>query len=239
VDPDRVLLVACLDLTSLGDDEDDAAIVALCGRALRPVTDAPDLHVATVCVWPSWVRAARRRLGSGPVGISCATGGFPVPDAPLADRLREIEDAVHAGADEVDVPINRFLIDDPDALRGELEATRAAAGDASWKAIVETGALQPGEIRFLAGTAIEAGADFVKSSTGKGVPGATPEAAAILATAVRDAGRPAGLKLSGGIRGAGQAANYLALVRDLLGPRWPTPDTFRIGTSALLAALVA
>ena len=239
MDPDRALLVACLDLTSLRDDEDEAAIDALCGRALRPVPDAPELHVATVCVWPRWVRAAGGRLGSGAVGVSCATGGFPVPDAPLADRLREIEEALHAGADEVDVPINRFLIDEPDALRGELDATRAAAGDAPWKAIIETGAVQPGEVRFLAGAAIEAGADFVKSSTGKDVPGVTPEAAAILATAVHDAGRPVGLKLSGGIRGVGQATNYLALVRDLVGPRWPTPDTFRIGASALLAALVA
>ena len=239
MNPDRALLIACLDLTSLGDDEDDAAIGALCGRALRPAPETPELHVATVCVWPRWVRTARGRLGGGPVGVACATGGFPVPDAPLAERLQEIEDALHAGADEVDVPINRFLIDEPDALRGELDATRAAAGDARWKAIVETGALEPAEIRFLADAAIDAGADFVKSSTGKDVPGVTPEAAAILAAAVRDAGRPVGLKLSGGIRGAGQATNYLALVRDLVGPRWPTPDTFRIGASALLATLVA
>jgi deoxyribose-phosphate aldolase len=173
------------------------------------------------------------------VGVACATGGFPLPDAPLADRLLEIEDAVRAGAGEVDVPINRFLVGEPDALRGELVATRAAAGDARWKAIVETGALPPDQIVVLAGAAIAAGADFVKSSTGKGLPGATPDAAAILARVVRDAGPPVGLKLSGGIRGAGQAANYLALVRDVLGPRWPAPDTFRIGASALLDALVA
>jgi deoxyribose-phosphate aldolase len=173
------------------------------------------------------------------VRVACATGGFPVPDATLADRLRDIEDAVQAGADEVDVPINRFLLGESDALHDELDATRAAAGDAAWKAIVETGVLRPGETSFLADAAIEAGADFVKSSTGKGVPGVTPEAAAILAAAVRDAGRRVGLKLSGGIRGAGQAANYIELVRDVLGPRWPAPDTFRIGASALLAALVA
>lgn len=239
MDPDHALLVACLDLTSLGDDEDDAAIDALCERALRPAPETPELHVATVCVWPRWVLVAHARLAGAPVGISCATGGFPVPDAPLADRLREIEDALDAGADEVDVPINRFLIDEPDALRGELEATRAAAGEAPWKAIVETGALEPSEIRLLADAAIDAGADFVKSSTGKEVPGVTPEAAAILAAAVRDAGRAVGLKLSGGIRGAGQATNYLALARELLGPRWPAPGTFRIGASTLLAALVA
>jgi deoxyribose-phosphate aldolase len=239
MDPDRALLVACLDLTSLADDEDRAAIGELCDRALRPVPGEPGLHVAAVCVWPRWLSIVRSRLEGTPVRVACATGGFPLPDAPLADRLREIEDAIRAGADEVDVPINRFLLDEPDALRAELTATRAAAAGARWKAIVETGALPPDQIMLLAGAAIAAGADFVKSSTGKVVLGVTPEAAGILATAVRDAGRPVGLKLSGGIRGVGQAANYLALVRDVEGRRWPSPDTFRIGASSLLAALVA
>jgi deoxyribose-phosphate aldolase len=239
VDPDRALLVACLDLTSLGDDEDEAAIEALCERAVRPVQSEPELHVAAVCVWPRCLPVVGARLAGSWVHVACATGGFPLPDAPLADRLREIEDAVRAGAGEVDVPIDRFLIDEPDTLRGELDATRAAAGDTVWKAIVETGALLPDEIRLLADAAIDAGADFVKSSTGKNVPGVTPGAAAILATAVRDAGRPVGLKLSGGIRGAGQAANHLALVRAVLGETWPTPATFRIGASSLLDTLLA
>jgi deoxyribose-phosphate aldolase len=239
VDPDRALLVTCLDLTSLDADEDRASIEALCERAVRPVPSEPELHVAAVCVWPWWLPVVGPRLAGSSVRVACATGGFPVPEASLADRLRDIDGAVRAGADEVDVPINRFLIAEADVLRGELDATRAAAGDAAWKAIVETGALQPDEIRLLADAAIDAGADFVKSSTGKEVPGVMPEAAATLATAVRDAGRPVGLKLSGGIRGAGQAFNYLALVRDVLGLRWPTPATFRIGSSALLTALVA
>jgi deoxyribose-phosphate aldolase len=182
---------------------------------------------------------ARGLLADGPVRIACATGGFPVPDAPLDDRLGEIERAVAAGVEEVDVPINRFLVDEPDALRGELAATRTAAGHATWKAIVETGALEPAEIRTLAVAAIEAGADFVKSSTGKGVPGVTPTAAALLAEVVRDAGRPVGLKLSGGIRGVSQATNHLEQVRAILGRDWPDPSRFRIGASTLLDALVA
>jgi len=109
----------------------------------------------------------------------------------------------------------------------------------TWKAIVETGALEPAEIRTLATAAIAEGADLVKSSTGKGVPGVTPEAAAILAATVRDADRTVGLKLSGGIRGVGQAANHLAQVRAILGPDWAAPSRFRIGASALLDALVA
>ena len=239
MDEDRALLIACLDLTSLGDDEDEAAVESLCDRAARPVPDDPDLHVAAVCVWPRWVATARRALDASPVRVACATGGFPVPDAPLADRVAEVEAAVRAGADEVDVPIARYLVDEPDALARDLVATRDAAGEATWKAIVETGAVEPTQIRTLASAAIAAGADFVKSSTGKGVPGVTPGAAAVLAEVVRDTGRPVGVKLSGGIRGVGQAANYLSLVRDLLGADRPTPETFRIGASALLDALVA
>lgn len=238
MDPDRALLIACLDLTSLADDEDDTVIETLCARAVGPVPSDPDLHVAAVCLWPRWVPAARRLLRDSAVRIACATGGFPVADAPLGERLQQIEEAVAAGADEVDVPINRFLLDEPDALRGELAATRTAAGNATWKAIVETGALEPGEIGTLATVAIAEGADFVKSSTGKGVPGVTPEAAALLATIVRDADRPAGLKLSGGVRGVAQATNHLQQIRSILGPDWPEPSRFRIGASALLNALL-
>jgi deoxyribose-phosphate aldolase len=239
VDPDRALLIACLDLTSLADDEDDTVIESLCARAAEPVPSVPDLHVAAVCVWPRWVPAARRILRGSPVRIACATGGFPVPDAVLGERLHQVEEALAAGADEIDVPINRFLLDEPDALRGELAATRAAARDATWKAIVETGTLEPAEIQTLAIAAIAEGADFVKSSTGKGVPGVTPQAAAALAATVRGAGRAVGLKLSGGIRGVGQATNHLAQVRAILGPDWPAPSRFRVGASALLDALVA
>src|SRR5262245_11778318 len=202
MDPDRALLVACLDLTSLGDDEDEAAIEALCERAVHPVAGNPELHVAAVCIWPRWLPTARRLLDTTPIRVACATGGFPSPDAPLGARLHEIEEAVAAGADEVDVPIARSLLDEPDALGRELAATRSAAEGAAWKAIVETGALAPDETRLLAGAAIEAGADFLKTSTGKHIPGATPQAAEILSTVIRDAGRAVGLKLSGGIQGA-------------------------------------
>lgn len=239
MEPDRELLIACLDLTSLGDDEDGASIERLCDRAAHPVEGRPELHVAAVCTWPRWVPTARAALVPYPVRVACATGGFPVPEAPLGARLAAIEEVVDAGADEVDVPINRFLIDEPEALRAELTSTRAAAGRATWKAIVETGALEPPEIRALAAAAIAAGADFVKSSTGKALPGVTPEAAAVLAAAVRDANRPVGLKLSGGLRGVAQATNHLQQVRAILGPDWPDPSRFRVGASGLLDALVA
>jgi len=239
VDADGALLIRCLDLTSLGDGDDDEAIVALCSRAIEPVSGQLDLVVAAVCVWPRFVPLARESLAGAPVRIACATGGFPVPDAPLAQRLDLIKASVDAGADEVDVVVNRRLQDEPEMLAAELDATRAAAGPAIWKAILETGALTPEGMRRLADASIAAGADFLKTSTGKGPPGATPAAVAIVAERIAAAGRPVGLKVSGGVREVRDATDYLAMVRVTLGAAWPTPATFRIGASALLEALVA
>ena len=239
MDADRALLIRCLDLTSLGDGDDDEAIVALCARAAEPVRGQIDLTVAAVCVWPRFVPLARESLAGVPVRIACATGGFPMPDAPLAQRLEQIKASVDAGADEVDVVVNRRLQDAPEVLAAELEATRAAAGPAIWKAILETGALSPEGMRQLADASIAAGADFLKTSTGKGPPGATPTAVAIVAERIAAASRPVGLKISGGVRELRDATDYLAMVRVTLGAAWPTPASFRIGASTLLEALVA
>jgi deoxyribose-phosphate aldolase len=239
MDDDRRVLIACLDLTALGDDVDDAAVEALCARAVRPLESDPALHAAAVCVSTPFVSLARRLLADTPVRVAAATGGFPVPEASLGERLDEIRVAVDAGAHEVDVPLNRFLVDEPDALVGELEATRDAAGGATWKAILETGALQPEEILVLARAATDAGADFLKTSTGFVQSGATPATVEALARFAAASPRAVGIKVSGGVRGAGQAANYLDQVRAVLGPEWPRRSTFRIGASALLDALVA
>ena len=239
MDPDRRLLVACLDLTALGDDETESSLRALCAQAARPLENDRELHVAAVCVWPRAVPIVRELLVGSRVRVAAATGGFPGPDAPIADRAREIRGAVDAGADEVDVPVNRFLVDEPDALAGELRVTREAAGTATWKAILETGALQPDEISIIGRAAIDEGADFLKTSTGKGPPGATPAAVETIARLAEATGRPVGIKVSGGVRGAGQAHSYLTLVQDVLGHAWPTPSTFRIGASTLLETLLA
>jgi deoxyribose-phosphate aldolase len=239
VDADRRLLISCLDLTALGDEETEDPIAALCERAERPLAGDERLTVAAVCIWPRFLPLARDRLRDSPVSIVCATGGFPVPDEPLEQRVDQIRAVIDAGATEVDVPLNRFLLDEPDALRGELTTTREAAGDVTWKAILETGALSPEEILIAGRAAIDAGADFLKTSTGKGPPGVTPEAAQLMAGLIAETGRPVGLKLSGGIRGAGQASDYLELVRATLGRDWPSSATFRVGASALLDALVA
>jgi len=237
VDADRELLIRCLDLTSLGDDDDVSTVDALCARAAEPVAGRADLAVAAVCVWPRFVPQARELLAGTEVRVACATGGFPLPDEPLDRRLDEIRASEDAGAHEVDVVLNRRLLREPTALAAELEATRSAAGSATWKAILETGALTPDGIRHAADAAIVAGADFLKTSTGKGPPGASPDAVAILNERIAVADRPVGVKVSGGVRTVEQAATFLALVRATLGSARPTPATFRIGASTLLDAL--
>jgi deoxyribose-phosphate aldolase len=237
MDDDRRLLISCLDLTALGAHESDVSLEALCARATRPLDDDPSVHVAAVCVRPRFVRARDLLAGSN-VRVAVATGGFPLPEAPLPERIEEIREAVDAGAEEVDVPVNRFLVDEPDALVGELRATREAAGTATWKAILETGVLRSDEIFVLGQAAVDAGADFLKTATGTAGQGATPAAVEAIARLTAAAGGRVGIKVSGGIRGAGQASNYLELVRDIRGRSWPTPETFRVGASALLDALL-
>ena len=223
MDADRELLIRCLDLTSLGDDDDVARVDALCGRAAEPVAGRMDLAVAAVCVWPRFVGRARERLAGTSVRVACATGGFPVPDEPLDRRLDQIRASVDAGAQEVDTVLNRWLLDEPAALAAELEATRSAAGAATWKAILETGALTSGGIGQAADAAIDAGADFLKTSTGKGPPGATPAAVSILVERIAAADRPVGLKVSGGVRTPEQATAFLSLARGTLGSRVADP----------------
>jgi deoxyribose-phosphate aldolase len=234
VDADRRLLIACLDLTSLGDADDEELVEALCARAMRPVPDVPDLRVAAVCVWPRLVPVARRELARSGVRIAAATGGFPDPSADLTTRLGEVARAIDAGADEVDVVVNRRLLGDPPTLAEELAAVRATAAGVTWKAILETGALTTEDTEAIARLCIEAGADFLKTSTGKGPPGATPAAARTLVAVIGQADRPVGLKVSGGVRTAHDAIAYLGVVRDELGPRWLDPGRFRIGASSLL-----
>jgi len=239
MDADARLLVACLDLTSLGDRDDTLTIDALCDRAVAPAPRDPTLRVAAVCVLPRFVPRARGALEGTGVRVACATGGFPDAASDLGDRLDEVRAAVRDGADEVDVVVNRRLAADAAALHTELEAMRSAAGAATWKAILETGALAPDELPVVSVAAIEAGADFLKTSTGKGPPGATMEAVAALASIVADAGANVGIKVSGGVRTAADAAGFLEVIRERLGTAWIEPSRFRIGASSLVDGLTA
>jgi deoxyribose-phosphate aldolase len=222
-----------VDLTSLTGEEDDAAIAALCAQALTPAGP-----VAAVCLYPRYVARARAELAGAPVRIA-AVANFPEGDPDPERARRDAGEAVQAGADEVDVvlPWRAWREGDLPAALAVVEAARQAT-PGTLKVILESGRLGTAEvIAAAAASVLEAGADFVKTSTGKLQPGATPEAARAMLTAVRAAGR-GGFKASGGVRTAEQAGEYLALADELLGPGWAAPATFRFGASGLLADLL-
>ncbi len=230
------LALACLDLTSLNDADTEADVEALCARA-----DGPNGRVAAVCVWPRFVALAR---GSLPSGIAvAAVANFPDGSADVERALRDTRTIVDAGAQEVDVvlPFARLQAGDERAVATLLAAVRAACPGLALKVILETGVLGMADggalIARAARLSLDAGADFLKTSTGKTPVSATPAAATVMletiAADARAAGR-AGFKASGGIRTVADAAVYVALVERLLGAVALTPRRFRFGASGLL-----
>ncbi len=225
-----------LDLTSLNDDDTDERIEALCAKAAGPLG-----HAAAVCVYPQFIGVARSRLAGRPVRIATVVN-FPDGGADPAIVMRETEAAVQAGADEIDVVMPWSL-----AAAGEwthiydlLADCRAACPKRILKVILETGALDAaGLIRQACDYAIAAGADFLKTSTGKRHPAATLEAAAVMLDVIKGAEQPVGFKAAGGIRDTQTAAAYLALADRILGPQWAAPSSFRFGASGLYDALLA
>jgi deoxyribose-phosphate aldolase len=224
--------LALVDLTRLERPDDAEAIDAMAAKA---VTAAGS--VAAICVYPEWIE---RVIGTGvPVA---AVASFPAGDDDPETAAREAAAAVAAGATEVDVvvPWRAHRDGDLGAIERTVAAVRAAVGDGTGlKAILETGSIGgPETIRDAGRRALDAGADFLKTSSGKVGPGASPEAVRILLEVVRDAGHGA-VKASGGIRTAEQAAEYLALADDVMGPGWATPQHLRLGASSLVDDLLA
>ena len=224
--------LAVVDLTRLERPDDAEAIDALAAKAVTAVG-----RVAAICVYPEWIQ---RVLGPGvPVA---AVANFPAGEDDPDLAAREAGEAVEAGAAEIDVvvPWPAFLAGDDTAIGRTVAATRAAIGDGvGLKAILETGSLGGAEsVRRAGEQALGAGADFLKTSSGKVGAGASLEATRVLLEVVRDAGRGA-VKASGGIRTAEQAAEYLALADEVVGAGWATPERFRIGASSLVDDLLA
>lgn len=230
-----------VDLTSLNATDTDADIESLCQQAKTPFG-----HPAAVCVYPQFIVTARRALTAhtlnGQVKIASVTN-FPDGGADVMAAARETREAVASGADEVDVVLPyRTLIDgDEDTCLEFVEMCQAACGgQALLKIILETGELkEPALIKRASEIAIEGGADFIKTSTGKVEVSATLEAAEIMLNAIKDSGQDVGFKASGGVRTTEDAAEYLALAADIMGPAWITPKHFRFGASSLLANLAA
>lgn len=237
---DMLLALRCLDLTSLAPGETPEGIRALCRVACSPGLRLPP--VAAVCIGPQFVELAREGLEGSRVMVACATGAFPTGVAASAVRAREIDAAIRAGAQEIDTVLDHaaLLAGNEEAVLDQLVASREACGGAVMKVIVEAGAYPVLPFVHRASElAIAAGADFVKTSTGVGFAGATPEAVLTIAQAVASADRPVGIKVSGGVKTAADALGYLVLVTRALGADWRSPARFRVGASGLVAALIA
>ena len=243
---DLRLVVRCTDLTILEGDDTPGRIRALCSQALRPDPADPTVGpVAAVCVYPSLAAVAAELLAGTQVAVASVAGAFPSGLSPLDVKAAEVEAAVAAGATEIDTVLNRsaFLSGRHDIAAQELRALREAAGAARFKVILEVCELgSPEAVAEATRLAIDAGADMVKTSTGKGASGASPSAvttmAATVAEHVRAGGRPVGIKVSGGVRTAADALVYLDIVSSLLGEAWLTPDRLRFGASSLLSNVI-
>lgn len=228
-----------MDLTSLNDTDTDDVINALCQQANTPAG-----HPAAVCVYPAFIATARKALAAAGVpDVRVATvTNFPDGSTDIDRAVRETRDAVALGAHEVDVvfPYRALLAGDSDIGHELVAQCKAACGDAVLlKVIIESGELgSPSAIREASDIAIAAGADFIKTSTGKVAVNATLEAAEIMLTAIRDSGRDVGFKAAGGIRTTDDANAYLQLAERLMGADWITPAHFRFGASSLLGNLL-
>lgn len=241
------LMVTSMDLTTLEGDDTPARIRALCATARRPdPVDASIGPVAAVCVYPTFVPLARELLDGTTIAVATVAGAFPHGLSTFEARCADITAAVESGADEIDIVIDRSLVIEErfDRLADELAEARRLVGDRHLKVILESGELPSTDaIRTATLIAAEAGADFVKTSTGKAKINATPDAVAAMADAVAThvaaGGDPVGIKVAGGVRTAGDAAGYLRLVSDRLGADWMSPARFRFGASSLLTAVLA
>ncbi len=236
------LAVRCMDLTTLEGADTPGKVTALATKAIRP--DPADLgvpSVAALCVYPNLVATAAARTRETSVRVASVATAFPSGQSPTEIKVAEARTAVELGADEVDMVIDRgaLLSGRYAKVYDEVVRVKDAVGDAHLKVILETGELGTYDnVRRASLLAMAAGADFIKTSTGKVQPAATLPVALVMLEAIRDVhdetGRRVGFKAAGGIRQAKQAWQHLVLVNETLGPDWLTPDLFRLGASTLL-----
>ncbi len=245
------LAISMCDLTTLEGRDSPGRIRQLCAKAIRPDPEDPSIpSVAAVCVYPDLVAEAKRALAGSDVRVASVATAFPSGRSPLPVKLAEVRRAVAAGADEIDMVIDRgaFLAGEYARVFDGIVATKAACtrpdgSAAHLKVILETGELETYDnVRRASDLAIAAGADFIKTSTGKVQPAATPAVTLCMLEAIRDhwlgTGVKVGMKPAGGIRTSKQALHYLVLVKETLGADWLNADLFRFGVSSLLNDLL-
>lgn len=239
------MAIQMVDLTTLEGMDTPGKVRALCAKAVRPdPTDPLVPSVAAVCVYGDLVHVAREAVGDQ-IHVAAVATAFPSGRASLEVKLQDTAEAVAAGADEIDMVIDRgaFLSGDYDRVFDEIVAVKKACGGAHLKVILETGELRTlDNVRRASWLAMLAGADFIKTSTGKVTPAATPPVALVMLEAVRDyfesSGIRVGVKVAGGIRTSKDAIRYLVLVKETAGEEWLSPDYFRFGASTLLNDLL-
>ena len=240
--------ISCIDLTTLSGDDTAGRVKRLCAKGIHPIR--PDLtralgmdglHVGAICVYHEMIKTAIAALGNSGIPVAAVSTGFPAGLSPFKTRLLEIDESVQAGAKEIDIVISRrhVLTQNWQELFNEVKAFRSACGDAHLKTILATGEL--GSLRNVARASMVcmmAGADFIKTSTGKEPVNATLPVSLVMMRAIREYHEKTGFKIgykpAGGISKAKDALTYLSLVKEELGDQWLSPDLFRFGASSLL-----
>ena len=236
------LAIRMIDLTTLEGKDTPGKVRALCQKAIHPQPGDPTIpSVAAICVYPALIADAKEALRGSTVKVASVATAFPSGQSFRDIKLAEVRAAVAAGTDEIDMVIDRgaFLSGDYGTVFDEIVEVKDACGDAHLKVILETGELETYDnVRRASILAMAAGADFIKTSTGKVTPAATLPVTLVMLEAIRDfekaTGRSVGMKPAGGIRTAKEAIQYLVVLYETLGPRWMTPDRFRFGASSLL-----
>jgi deoxyribose-phosphate aldolase len=236
------LAISMMDLTTLEGKDTPGKVRQMCQKALRPLDSDGTLPAcAAVCVYPNLVPTAKEALRGSNVKVASVATAFPSGQSPLPVKLDDTRRAVELGADEIDMVIDRgaMLTGDYAKVFDEIAATKEACGPAHLKVILETGELGTYDlVRKASEIGIAAGGDFIKTSTGKIQPAATPAVTLVMLECIRDhfyaTGRKIGMKPAGGVRTAKQALHYLVIVKETLGDAWLDPDLFRFGASALL-----
>src|SRR2546421_529435 len=236
------LVISMMAVTTLEGKDTPGKVAFVCRKAMQPMDPRYKVpSCAAVCVYSNFVRAAKRFLGNSGVKVASVATAFPAGQMPLRLKLQEVRSAARDGANEIDMVIDRgaFLAGEHDRVFDEISATKEACGAAHLKVILETGELQTYDnVRIASEIAMRAGADFIKTSTGKVSPAATMPVTLVMLEAIRDyfyeTGIRIGMKPAGGIRTAKEALAYLVMVKETLGDDWLTPALFRFGASTLL-----
>lgn len=243
----KKFLFHCIDLTTLKCTDSEESVMKFTERVNDFADKYPALdNVAAICVYPNMAEVVNDTLEADNVNIACVSGGFPSSQTFIEVKVAETAMAIHSGADEIDIVISvgKFLSGDYEGMCDEIEELKAVCGDKHLKVILETGALgSASNIKKASILAMYSGADFIKTSTGKENPAATPEAAYVMCEAIKEyhkaSGRKIGFKPAGGINTVNDALVYYTIVKEVLGKEWLTNELFRLGTSRLANLLLS